>query len=1169
VTHGSVPPSHEIGAGGGGPVPEDDEARSAIASDLDSTVFAVAGAGSGKTRHLVDRVVHILSSGAATIGELAAITFTEAAAAELRDRIAEELDAVAAAGVDEPQARRAVDALDGLDSAAITTLHGFARRVLAEHPFEVGLPPAFEVLDEVRSMAELEEQWGAIVDAVLGDPEAARALQWAVACGASLDGLRRIARQLAADWDLVSDCAAPSPLPALDARPVRDPVRAALAMAARCNDPTDKLVAHLATLTLFASRLDDAQDDELELLRLLVRHPRTLSAGNKGRAANWNGDKPEVRRLLEEAETARQGLVRGAVGAALDALCAALGRMVLAAAQRRRSEGRLEYHDLLVLARDLVRDHPAVRSALHTQYRYLLVDEFQDTDPLQAELMVLIAAPEGAPVGSVGWEDLPTVPGQLFFVGDPQQSIYRFRRADVEVFTRARERVATRTVELVTNFRSVPGIVQWVDEVFSSLLGGEGVPGQPAYARAVAARPPAAGDRAATCSVTVLGAGCARAERATEARRQEAEDLAATLAEAIAVGWGVGDDQRPVRPSDIAVLIPTRTSLPSLEQALDASGLSYRLRSSSLVYGAAEVQDVLSVLHAVDDPVDEASVVTALRTPGYGCGDDDLVRFRRAGGRWDYRAAVPAVVPSDDPVRQGLGSLRALHAARAWTDVPDLVARVVEERRYFAAAFDGGHWREEWRRLRFVADQARRFAEGSAGGLREYLAWVEVQRSEDARVTEVVMPESDVEAVSIMTVHAAKGLEFPVVAVVGLGAAPHGVKAPRVLFGPRGPEAAIAAALCTAGYDALRDREQTLEEHERLRLLYVAVTRARDHLVVSLHRTAHAETSTSARLEAALPDPSLGLWRAAAPAGGPGAGGGGGPGGGAGVRGARGVGTGGDAVSTPAGTTDTAADLERWSAERARRLLQPPVVVSATGVATLARAREAARTETAGASAGHHDPGAGPVPGGVEEPDVGDGTGHVTGAAANPWRRGRAGTAVGRAVHAVLQMVDLATGEGLDVLAATQASVEGVPDRAAHVAALARAALASDVVQAAVAGRYWRELYVGVPVGGRVLEGFVDLLFEGEDGLEVVDYKTDTVTSDADIDRLVGHYRLQGAAYARAVTAVVGRPVRRCSFLFLRGGSAVIRALTDLDAAMADVDGVLGADGSGGPAPSP
>jgi ATP-dependent helicase/nuclease subunit A len=1139
--------------------------REMVTTDLERTVFVVAGAGSGKTRHLVERVLNVLLSGRARVDQIAVITFTEAAAAELRDRIGDALDGVVTSpGVAPSTARRASDALGSLESAAITTLHGFARRILSEHPFEAGLPPTFDVLDEARSLADLDEHWAGILDALLSDPQHARAVQWALVAGADLAALRAIVRRMGENWDRLSWAAgtdaAPGTrrafrqlLPRLDAASVVEPLRRALALERWCSDAGDSLLAHLETLRPYLAQLERADHDELHLLRLLVRPPRRLAARNKGVASAWAGWKGEVVAALDEAQSACDAAASRAIGAAMALVGDALGELAVGEARRRQREGHLQYHDLLVLACELVRRHPEVRAALHDEYRFLFVDEYQDTDPLQAELVTMIAAHPSEPVGSVHWSQLATTPGALFFVGDPLQSIYAFRRADVGTFLRTLTDVATAQARLVTNFRSAPGIVACVNEIFGRVVGA-GEPGvQPAYMPSRAAR--GAGSASAR-AVSVVGVGADHEIPAPIARAVEAEEVATLLRRAVDEGWPVGIGGRPVRLDDIAVLIPTRTSVPTLVSAFDAAGIDYRLESSSLVYGTREVQDLLHVLRAVDDPSDDASVVAALRTPGFGCGDDDLLRHRSRGGSWDYRLDPPPGSAAEDPVRRGLLELRDLHVSRTWTSVSELVARVADKTRLLAAALDGRGWREEWRRVRFVIDQARHFTETSPGTLRQYLRWVEVQRDEDARVTEVVLPEADTPAVSVMTIHAAKGLEFPMVAVLGFGAAPRGVTAPTVLFGSERLELALRKTLCTPGYESARVAEERVLEHERLRLLYVALTRAQNHLVVSVHRSQRSASSAVEALEGALLEVPH-LWEGAGPererpapfatASEP-----------TGAQPPREP-TGAQPPREPTGARD-AAELRGWLEDRGRRLAAPPPVMSATAVAKLA----ATVTVHGKGAAGFGSYDADADDGTVHDADDGTvdavGEDDATGApgARQLWRRGRAGTAMGRAVHAVLQTVDLATGAGLDSLAQAHAAAEGVASRWEEVAVLARTALESEIVRRAVRGRFWRELYVGAPFGGRVLEGFVDLLFEGPEGLEVVDYKTDQVRSDAEIARLAARYRLQGAAYVAAVQAATGRSVSRCTFLFLRrAGEAVARPVEDLEEAVKEVEATM------------
>ena len=262
--------------------------------------------------------------------------------------------------------------------------------------------------------------------------------------------------------------------------------------------------------------------------------------------------------------------------------------------------------------------------------------------------------------------------------------------------------------------------------------------------------------------------------RADELREVEAVEVAATIARILDEGWSVEDRRersgwRKAELGDITILVPTRMSLPFLETALRSLGIAYRAESSSLVYVTQAVRDLLMTLRAVDDPTDHLRIVAALRTPLFACGDDDLFRFKRErGGHWGYTGDQPDSVPADDPVRLGLEYLRSLHAVRQWTAPSELLERIARDRRAFEIGFAEGRPRDVWRRLRFVIDQAREWSESAGGSLRQYIQWVERQSHEGARVAEAVLPETDDDAVRIMTIHAAKGLQFPITIVSGM-----------------------------------------------------------------------------------------------------------------------------------------------------------------------------------------------------------------------------------------------------------------------------------------------------------------------------------------------------------------------------------------------------------------
>ncbi|MGH2686678.1 MAG: UvrD-helicase domain-containing protein, partial [Actinomycetota bacterium] len=715
--------------------------------------------------------------------------------------------------------------------------------------------------------------------------------------------------------------------------------------------------------------------------------------------------------------------------------------------------------------------------------------------------------------------------------GDPKQSIYRFRRADISTFLAARDRFGRDggMVTLTANFRTGPPVIEWVNHTFARLLAERPdfelpLPSQPAYTPLDPVRDPPPGGP----PVAVIGRDeHPKGTPADALRLAEAGEVVATVQQAMAEAWQVDDDERPgtwrdARLGDITVLVPARTSLPFLEDALERAGIAYRAESSSLVYATRAVRDLLMVLRAVDDPTNHLHVVAALRTPLLACGDDDLFRFRvERGGHWSYLRDQPETVPDGDPVSAGLAYLRGLHRRRHWHTPSELLDRIARDRRALELGFAEGRPRDVWRRLRFVIDQARAWSEATGGTVRQYLHWVAQQTAEGARVAESVLPETDDDALRIMTIHAAKGLEFPITIVSGLSTAPQTrAAAAEVAFPPTGGVGyRFGRHVMTEEFAAWKPIDEQMGFDERIRLLYVACTRARDHLVVSLHRKARANpVAANKRTNAELLVDGMGEVLAAVP----------------------------DAAS---------ADTARMAVTPA----VPPAPPPAFGVwdAERTTALERGRTPTAVAATALTEEGAPdveeplePDPGLQKRPRDLD---------LPPWMKGRYGTAVGRAVHGVLQTIDLGTGDGLEAAVAAQCEAEAIPDRADDVRALVHAALGARSVREAAAAPHWREVYACTPVEGRLLEGYVDLLYRGAGGLVVVDHKTSASSDPGDLDRRVAGYRLQGASYALVVAAATGEPVERVTFLFLTPDGVVERDLTDLDHAVDDVRRLVGA----------
>jgi ATP-dependent helicase/nuclease subunit A len=613
-------------------------------------------------------------------------------------------------------------------------------------------------------------------------------------------------------------------------------------------------------------------------------------------------------------------------------------------------------------------------------------------------------------------------------------------------------------------------------------------------------------------------------------------------------------ETRAARWRDVAVLLPARTALGALEEALEDARIPYRLEGVAMLWGSDEVRDVLAVLRGADDPVDRVAVLAALRSPGLACGDDDLVTWKQAGGQWDPRAAAPPGLDAH-PVARAMAVLARLHDQRWWREPSAMVARAFEELRSFELCLAYHRPRDHWHRLRWLLDQARLFDETVGGSLRSFLAWAELQAEDDRRSGGVGPPDPDDDAVRVMTIHGAKGLEFPIVVLAGLerDVAP-GQRPPALLWNEDGtPELRGGTRLRSLGYEDANERERRLDALEQHRLLYVGMTRARDHLVVCLHHKEVKNGGSGVRTEAAtLHDICLRfpqLWRrlpvpepaGQAPPDDPGS-----------------SDSSGDTAAVPpvppgdapAGDVAVAEWRARVEAFSARRDLvlsstRRAPVTTATAVAERVSSADAPASGGGGAVAQARRRGPEPDPG---SPDS-------TGAL---WRDADTPLQIGRAVHGALAAVDLATGADATgrpagEVARARAAVQGVSAHAESIAAMVDAALASPTVAAGRNRRHWRELFVAVPVGDGVLEGFVDLVLDGDDGLTVVDYKTERTGGPSGLRRAADRYRPQVASYALALEEATGRPVLRCVLVFVGDGEPIEDVLEGDELAQARV----------------
>ena len=860
-------------------IPRDIAARRKISEQLDETLFVEASAGTGKTTSLVQRVVNLVAAGRATIGSIAAITFTEAAAAELRDRARQDLEQAATDHArSEAERSRCRQAVEGLGQAYFQTLHSFASALLHERPLEAGLPPGFETTDAIAAELRFDAAWNDWLGRQLeGDTGIAVPLSLALSSGMTVAHLRAIAMAFHQNY---------SDLREVEFEDVCNPqgtsVEQLLAAAQEMErlshfsklGSEDSLHSHVQDKLKVIGEFEEVDPESSGHFMLMNRIlPLRQSRGRQG---DWEQDPSSGRNacaalkdLLSELHEQVSRELYTARQAALISILRELRTFVLDYARtRRETDGRAEFHDLLVWTHELLRDNIEVRDHFRRRFTHLLIDESQDTDPIQAEIAMFLAEDVRANIEPGhrprDWNEITPGRGKLFVVGDPKQSIYRFRRADVNQMYELRNRMGGETVELTQNFRSQQPVTDWVNYLFAKWLG-EGAADSDGHIQAAY---PEGGMEArwqADTSHQYKPQVWALADEVTDAgmdsvREMESEDIARLLHNIIHGPWQVLDQgassdgpetYRPATYADICILMPRRTGLRQLELALEDAGVPYRLESASLVFETQEILDLMNCLKSIDNPSDHVATVAALRSPAFGCSDVELFLHHENGRSFNYRAKRDT--PGHGPVTDALDVLAEYHRRRVEDSPGVLIDRFIRERLLMESAVSHPRMREQWRRYRFMVEQARLFSEAAEPGrnsLRSFIEWLQNQMDEDARVTEMPVPEEDEEAVRVMTIHGAKGLEFPVVVLTGINSPPRSAPGP-VLFDRNNRRVEVGVGsqrnrIATTGYEEMAERETLVQRAEQVRLMYVATTRARDHLVLSLRRTAARGKGTAA-----------------------------------------------------------------------------------------------------------------------------------------------------------------------------------------------------------------------------------------------------------------------------------------------------------------------------------
>ncbi|NQT87325.1 UvrD-helicase domain-containing protein, partial [bacterium] len=870
-----------------------------------------------------------------------------------------------------------------------------------------------------------------------------------------------------------------------------------------CAGPTcEPFLAKLKVLHLSFSLADGLREDHAESL-VLRADVRGRFPGKK----HWtNHDAREQAAELHVQFRADHEEAVAALGTDLAAhLADALAGFVAFFDQAKEAEELLDFDDLLIRTRDMLRDRPEARSQLKRAYRVLLVDEFQDTDPLQVEIVFFLA--ESAAAHADRWEDVTLDAGKLFLVGDPKQSIYRFRRADIEVYEQAKSVVARQgeVLHLSQSFRMVPHLAEAVNAVFAPVMQRpEDGAYQPDYVPLVPYRE-TPGDAA---FLAPPPPGIAEdMENVDDWHRAEAGYAAALCRRLVEAGHVVEDpdtrEPRAVEYGDIAVLARRFASANAYADAFAEAGVPFQIVGGKHFYTADEVHGLVAVLQAVDDPHDRVARVAALRGPFFGVSDDELV-IAEAHGGFDT-IAEPAAV------------LRELHELRNAAAPSRLIERLFERTKALELFLLRPRGAQRVANLLKIVERAREMEAAERVSFRGFVRWLSQVRETDAGEGEAPLA-GKADCVRFLSIHASKGLEFPVVLVADLASSPLSGDH-FVVHRERGDFAFYLKSkdgpFRTANWpgDAYEEQRQ---EAEQARLLYVAATRARDRLFLMTHWAGKARGKPFQRfLNAAFADPAA-PWGERLPCG----------------------------VVLEPPTFDA-----EGAASRARRIEVPEGPPSAQ-----ARERLAART----AWQGELNALLATADGGTRwctPSRLGHGFVAADATASGEEAGSDDGRRIGTAVHQALERACLATADELDAAARSAAREQGLSDGAAEtVRRLVATAAGSDLLRRAREAGGQHEVPFAVAVEDVILSGSIDLLFVEDGELTLVDFKTD---AGQDLAALADAYRPQMLAYALAARRTLCTPVREVILFFLAAGREWPIAVTD-DALAEVADEIVG-----------
>jgi ATP-dependent helicase/nuclease subunit A len=1121
-------------------LPKDNEVREVIRTELGKNLLVEAAAGTGKTASMVTRMVALIRTGACeSVATMAAVTFTRKAASELRARFQAELEAAVRTAADDEASTTEValealarleGALANIDQCFIGTIHSFCGRLLRERPVEAGVDLAFEEIESEEDRLLRLEAWDEYSARLIADdPEGIMpALQ---ELGLTITDLAD-AFVTFADFPDVDEWPVPPPdrtLPALGEveATIKAYVKRMRASEPLPDDPPPpsgnarRLVHEYRRLPWLVQRSD--LDELPALIDVLQQFDRDApSMSNEVKKAGWAD--------FAKEEQAEWKSVRAVVHPVLEAVMEIRYRESMKALAGARSvydemrarRGKLNFQDLLMKAAGLLRDKPQVRVYFSERFTHLLVDEFQDTDPVQAQVMLFLTAEDHS---QTDWRSCKPRLGSLFVVGDPKQSIYRFRRADIVTYNDVKEIIGAngRVVELSANFRAVEELIDWTNAAFAAQFPEAATDQSPAYVALDPGREEPPPTPLSGLKVIEVDPELCKGNEGVRGFEDDADAISRAIKGALDSGVELtrpGEEApAPVKPGDFMIIAYNKKRLSTYARALQRLGIPHQVTGGTALSEVRELSLLRTCLNAVVQQDNPVALVAALRSELFGVSDADLYAFKAAGGRFNYQVPLPEALGVGAAGSIGDAFARLTRYSLWLQKMPPVAAieRICADLgvMVLAASREGGSVQagsvaKALEMLRGAQDTLP-----TLGALVDMLDDILTAAGRDESFDGIsAVPEKGT-SVQVLNLHKAKGLQAPVVFLAG----------PKSTMNPTIRHHVDRSGDVVRGYmgifretnfspqqlahpedwDAKQEAEKAFQEAEATRLRYVAVTRAESMLVVTRQPVARATSIWS----------TLSPYLAGCPA-----------------------------LERPDVTAAPVGPLARVTAEDVRAAeagITDRIDISCGPTFAVRAAKEYALS-------GEYAPAGEEVEGGPVTRAGGSlvSFAGLDGSETVLVPEGEHGVEWGGAVHQVLELAMKNAGADLESFAGAALEEAGIdPARLGDLVDTVKSVMTSDVWRRARAAR---QCLVEVPfvvvLQGddslpTLVRGSIDLAFLADDGWAVVDYKTDAVPPDGDFAPIAARYAPQVKLYARAFEACTGQEVRETALYFVRANSLV------------------------------